>query len=101
MHDPEGVRNVGVVVRVAWGAVIVQVEGEPDAAGVLEHEVAELVVIAGTARSVDGDRDGAVAVVGDGVVVAVGDEDVGEGAAGGGVDGDPGSGQVLPEVREG
>src|SRR3954470_13730389 len=36
-HDPERIGNLLVVVGVAGGAVVVQVDGEPELTGVLKH----------------------------------------------------------------
>jgi catabolite regulation protein CreA len=81
-HDPERVGNLDVVAGITGSAVVVDVERDPDLAGVLEHEVAVGVVEAGTTGGEAGDGDGAVAVVDDRVVPAVDGEDVGVGAAG-------------------
>src|SRR6516225_5287269 len=81
-HDPERAGDFDVVAGVAGSAVVVDVFGVPDRAGVLEHEVAVGVVEAGTTGGGDGQGEGAVAVVDDRVVVAIDGEDVGEGAAG-------------------
>ena len=80
--------------------LVVDVEGEPEVAGVLEHELAELVVGPPAAGRVDHDGDGAVTVVGDDVVLADGREDLGEGAAGEQVGGHEGAVHALPVVRE-
>src|SRR6185436_19774924 len=49
--DPEGAGDLDVVVGVAGRAVVVDVEGDPDLAGIAEHELAVGVVEAGAARA--------------------------------------------------
>jgi hypothetical protein len=68
--DPEGVRDFDVVAGVTGRAVVVDVEGEPRLAGVAERELAVGVVVAGDAGGEDRDRDGAVAVADDRVVLS-------------------------------
>src|SRR4029453_6080719 len=99
-HNPERAGDLDVVAGVTGSAVVVDVEGEPELAGVLEHELAVGVIKAGAAGGEDGDGDGAVAVIDDRVVPAVGGEDVGEGAAGFQVGGDDGAAHASPGVRE-
>src|SRR4029434_4251489 len=99
-HDPERVGDLDIVAGVTGSAVVVDVEGEPGLAGVLEHERAVGVIKAGAAGGEDGDGDGAVAVIDNRVVPAVDAEDVGEGAAGFQVGGDDGAVHALAVVRE-
>ena len=70
-HEPEGAGDLDVVVGVTRSAVVVDIEGEPDLTGIAEHELAVGVIKAGAAGGEDGNRDGAVAVVDDGLVPPV------------------------------